>query len=350
MNVLFVGEVGDNPCRYYRCELPALGLTELGHNVIVDSLLVETDAGYLTTRNVYGVPAVIVCRMMLGPNRQPISSAPLFRRARAAGQRVFMDLDDDVWHLPEWNPARSNITAETLAVWVEDANASNGVIVSTPELANIVRPKVDVPVLVCENGIDVRDYEPSYVEHDPLRLGWVGVQAFRYPDVETVLPNVQEMLGRVYVERLVKERKGDVEFWHLGTRPDDIHSIAANSRPWVPLAELPRQLRDIDVAIVPSLHVPFNDARSPTTGLALCAAGIPFVATPTPAYRRLWNSGAGYLADSPEEWDAALRVLTEPEYRDARDSMRTYGLTVARNRNPQWVARQYLQVFENGAK
>ena len=63
-------------------------------------------------------------KLVQGSNRDIIECA------REHGQYFFMDLDDDIWNIPEWNPASQTID-EYRENWIDDVNSSNGLIVST---------------------------------------------------------------------------------------------------------------------------------------------------------------------------------------------------------------------------
>lgn len=346
--VLFVGEHGDNPCRWYRMVLPARGLIALGHRVTVSHGLIQGFDGRLRglNGNVKEPPDIVVCRRLLSPDGTPAPNIDMFRQARKAGQRVFVDIDDNMFQLPDTNPASVWVTNDELAMWVADANATDGVLAVTPELAEVVAERVDVPVYVCPNSVNAHDYTPrGMAEHEPVRLGWMGLTSYRWHDLAIIVP---------CIERLLAERQ--CEFWHFGAHPEhhSLHDLTGwagvREIPWTSIEQLPHLLGMVDAAIIPMDSNPFNVCRSPSTGLAWLAAGVPYVATATPSYDRLWNQGAGYVVDNDDmsAWENALNMITLPEYRDARDSQRAHGLAVARTRHtPKQVAQHYLDAFRS---
>lgn len=356
MNVLFVGEKGDSPCRYYRMELPMQGLRANRVNARVAHAIGQRPDGKLVGLHNNGlpmsdIPDVLIVRRLLGPSGEPMSSARLFRQAIQQGQQVWLDIDDDMWRLPEWNPARATVTDAVIRAWETDAEAATGIIVSTPALARTVVEHVPegLTVRVIENSIDFDAYDGyrKSVEYTPLRLGWAGTTAYRWPDLEWLVPTLRHVLSTTSVP---------VEFWHLGnvnsrTEPHLGELLADFPVPikyvnWCPVEGLPRSYTQIDALIIPQQEIPFNECRSAITGLAAMAAGVPYIASPLPEYQRMWRMGGGYVVgNTAEEWEAGLRIMLEPEYREARRSMANGGIALASRLRPETVARQYMEAF-----
>jgi len=356
--VLFIAEAGDSSCAYYRAQLPAKGLRQLGWTVDVASSLVELPDGCITgfdqRLGLLPVPQFMICRRINEPVPGTISDSGSYasiknmvRKARKRGQIVFIDLDDDSWNLPEHNPAYGNMTKYEMDLWAEDMYECNGVIVSTAALATSVLIHTDINAVVCRNGIDKNLYKYTANATDrPLRLGWCGTLDYRGRDLQTIVESLRELLAG---------RFGEVEFWHVGdvstlSKPLDIYDVLGpdfpvqiRSVPWVPISRLALSLASVDVAVVPMEETRFNSARSNVTGLALCAAGVPF-AYPQwhEEYDILWRQGAGY----PMMDNVVPNVLVDKEYESVRHDMRSAGLAVAANHNPANTAMQYTKVFE----
>lgn len=335
-NVLFVSENTpgkDAPSAYYRCTLPSRALKGRGWNTATSHFLLQRDDGRLTGWDpqgpVYRTPHFIVCRHLSGPDEKPILSADMFRKARDNGQFVFMDLDDDYWNIPDWNPAKGTFTPEVMELWEQDMDACDGILVTTRGLAESVYEHTKTPVYICRNGIDGKHFRPHRAdEHAPIRLGWLSLTHWRARDLLTIKEAIYDTLA---------EKIGEVEFWHIGYKSDNPPigailpqlPVVTKSLDWVPMEYLGVTLDEIDVAIVPQLPNRFAESRSTTTGMILAAMGIPFAATPTGPYRDLWRIGVGYPAEDYETWCQAIRILTEEPYREVRREMRTAGLQAA---------------------
>lgn len=360
-SVLFVGENGDSSCSYYRCILPAKGLHSLGWETFFTPYVYQIPDGRLAiTMPVQGslfdrepivwIPDIVVCRRMNGPDGKFWSSAHCFKEARKHGQKIFIDLDDDPWTLPTWNPAYGSMSKHDLSLWRGDMEAANGVIVTTPALAASVQNHSNARVYVCRNSVDVTAYhnlwaERSNANHVRTRLGWLGTLEYRQKDLEVVVPALQKALI---------DYAGEVEFWHIGKQSNrSILSVLGDNFPvpviendWVPISQLPFALEEIDCAIVPMLDHPFNYARSNVTGLALMAAGVPFVASQTPEYLDLWNKGGGYVVPNDmETWEGAIRSLVSPETAGFRTDLTMSGLALVRHYTPEIVAERYVKAF-----
>lgn len=343
-----MSEAGDSPCTETRAIVPAKGLRSYRWDADVCSVVFENADGKL-----YGWdgekqlprPSVVIVRHTRGPNGEHWLSDDMYRKARKNGQRVYFDCDDDLWHLPPWNPATQWITPEVQSIVERNMNACDGVFVSTPALADVVAERVDVPVYVTPNGVDVAMYRPRMDEGTPLRLAWFGGTNWRRPDLELVVEPLQ---------RVLKGRYGQVEFWHIGWQEgkESIRDILGPDfpvqiveYPWVPIHLFPWVASMVDCAIIPQPEHEFSEARSNVTGLRLCAAGVPFAATTTAEYEKLWHLGGGYTVHN-QEWEGALDMLVDPVYQEARRSLRNGGLAVARHHAPEKIAENYLKVLD----
>jgi len=234
----------------------------------------------------------VIVRHTRDPRGQEMDNVVMFSTARDAGQRIFVDLDDDIWRLPPWNPAYIFFDAERQRIVERNLAAADGVLASTPTLAAQLATHTDTPVHVCPNGVDVSMYRLRTAEHSPLRVGWCGMTDWRIGDLLTIVDDLTKALnGR------------DVELWHVGWEEHrmpirDVFGdldVRIVERPWVPMSQLPRALAELDIAVVPLEDIALNESRSATTGLALAAAGIPTIATPMPAYAELARCGGCWV-------------------------------------------------------
>jgi hypothetical protein len=343
---LFVAEAGDSPCAEARAHLPALGLQALGYPVDVTSVVYENVDGML-----YGFdseankqlprPKNLIVRHTRGPDGEDWDSVAMYEQARRKGQQIFFDVDDDLWHIPPWNPASEWVTEKVRRLVAANMNACDGVLASTAALATEVHKHTVAPVHVVRNGIIPDAYTPNRLERTPLRLAWFGATDWRARDLAVIVDALREAL---------QGQRGKVEFWHVGFLADtppvrvllgDDFPVEIVEYPWVPLRLFPWVCRMIDCAVIPQTDHPFSQSRSSLMGLRLSAAGIPWAATATDEYERLWSAGAGYPVSDPGYWERAIAVLTRPEYEEARVGIRNGGLLVARNHRPEVMARQY---------
>lgn len=287
MKITFLAEAdpSTDPCAYYRCRLPARGLASLGYEATVQRELTWAPAARrFVAVDVLGhvAPAgdVVVCRRPAG------DFAPYIVEAQLAGQLVVVDLDDDAWHIPKTNPASRlpQNTAAGLATLGRNLAAASAVLVSTGGLARVVADHTDSPVIVCPNGVDVVDYMRHVrgPEHDPLRVGWMGSTDWRADDLESIGIELHDALDAAGV---------DIEFVHLGGGRRSVRQLLPSPWPWpiretgwVDFRQLPRVLSTLDLLLIPQRLSRFALSRSPTSGLAAAAAGVPSWYTATQPY------------------------------------------------------------------
>ncbi len=328
-SVCFGGESGTGACRYFRAEIPAKALKPLGWNTSVSAYVLTptTDSalkqygprlrGWDGGKHIGKPPDIMTLRIMddvvLTPeaNYRMEGMALDILRARSAGQIVLYDIDDDLWHLPEWSPAAQAMNkmvpyARACDLDVVNANIEvcDGVITSTDYLAEILRKRFDVPVYVVRPGIDPSVYLPR--SDGPLRVGWMGSMSHHLPHLRTM----QTALDCL--------PKYDAEFMRLGYIEGDRSEeglqelpCRVGQMPWGGIEELPRKLSHIDVGIIPRVLEDFNEGQSVTSGLQYAAARIPFLVSPSAEYERLEHLGAGKVCRTINDWRQGLSDLLE---------------------------------------
>lgn len=308
--MVFFAEAGpEQPCAFYRAFLPAraLRMCRWRADVTLDGVIFEDDR--FGDRAQPEPPEIAVIRRPIsddGLTTQDISAE--VAAAVAAGQRVFVDLDDDLWNLPPTNPASSVMTPESNDAFERVINASSGALVSTPGLAASLATHVTVPVHVCPNGIDPSLFRVRLGDHAPLRVGWLGPVKWRHDDLRSIAD---------WLVPFLNERAGKVEFWHLGAMPGDPFGVGdildglavpARTVPWVPFQCLEQSLAEVDVLVVPQrrggVYEAFANARSPTSAIAAIASGAAVWATPIDSYATLFGDALpaelAELVDDPE--------------------------------------------------
>lgn len=289
-SVLFLVEGGPhNPCPYYRGFLPARSLQLKAWQAFVgNGQEYVQDDGRFASPSLDRPTDIVVVRRPVGPDGiSGVDYSDHVAGARQAGQRIFVDLDDDLWHTPETNPAHKIHTPEALQAFLNTINASDGLIVSTPGLAASMRQIVTVPVHVCPNGIDPSLYSLYQGEHQPLRIGWLGPWKWRCDDLASVADWLVPFLND----------RPNVEFWHMGVMPDDegkAEDVLVGLKrpiyriPWHPFPALEQSLVQTDVLMIPQrtggIYDYFANSRSPTSAMAAIASGLVVWATPIKSY------------------------------------------------------------------
>lgn len=249
------------------------------------------------------------------------------RILHAAGKALIYEVDDDIITeaiVPR--AMRTALTAEKTPEMVEYERKSHlfsirladGVICSTPRLAEICSAITDKPVLVVQNAIDldrfrlVASVEPPREDDGTVTVGWVGgnrpdsdadALALAWRRVAQNYPSVRFLVGGYPLNVLMSSVPAD-RLTHL---------------PWRGVDSYQRTYANIDVGCAPLADEPFNHAKSAIKALEYAAAGAAVCASPI-VYDRLIDHGrTGLLCSTPQEWYTALSVLLD--YPEQRRSM-----------------------------
>lgn len=305
---------------YYRCGLAAKVLAEMGHDVVLGTLLAPFHGAGLGVGTWDGeahwdFDVVVLQRWMF------VDLPDQVYRARAIGQVVINDVDDWWEGMDPSNLAWS--TSHPRASRVENRDhyrrvlaASSFITCSTPFLEERYRRLA--PTVLVRNCLDLSRWTPQEVRDGPPTLGWVGAIPWRSSGDLAVLWGFL----RPFVER------HDLRVVHagaiapgafaeaVGLEPDPPFAPRVTETPMVPIEEHEGQFAGIDVALIPLADVPFNEAKSGLKGLQAAAAGVPYVASALPEYEYMGTRwGMGRTAKRTKDWLRELEWLMDPEQR-----------------------------------
>lgn len=291
-----------------------------------------------TPHNQVVIPEVLIVR--------PIRDFRLsfVEAAHAAGQRVFADLDDDLWgHEAEFTQAELEGQRDYHSEWFPHVD---GVLVSTEILAGIVREKVECPVVVAPNCYDtfgLGKANPGPGRNLGTRL-WIGAR--QSGDLELYDRLICPLLDSL-----------NLKFVHIGAGSPANYGDGpkgsgrlGKDRAWpqqrlieVPttdLLQIHKPLSHISVGTICISDQRYNLSKTETHAVELASAGLPLVAAtnhplyinsvpgrvdPTPeavAERvdSLVNCSAGHWrreSARAREWARKVAVRSERQYVDA---------------------------------
>lgn len=344
-SIAFGGESPGSAMRYFRADIPAKSVAAFGWDAYsYDCLLAPNTAAEIANEPrlrgtdmhdpAFGpwmhIPDVITLRMRDDLDVTNLDAPPnmpeQIERARAAGQVVLYDIDDDYWKIPEWSPAYDAKSewdkrrrAHDVRLMGKMMEACDAVTVSTDAVRQSVLDNTTCErVCVMRNGIDLDDF-PLHRKHDgPLRVGWMGSATFHGEH----LISIADALG-------VLNDYG-AEFWHFGATNDlyaqtMYHKIGVTvvGTSWRNFDLLMPLLGQCDIAIIPRwMGNSFAEGHSTSSGLEWAAAGVPYIATHTAEYAALSAKGCGTVVKTVDEWRGALKKLL--------DAPKTYRRSVAR--------------------
>ena len=212
----------------------------------------------------------------------------------------------------------------------------------TEELAHQVR-QTGRPATVLPNGFDTASHASARRAHrdwltyadDLVRIGYAGGSRTHQRDFTRASAAIARVLRAHPQTRLTLFRDpSSGEGLVLIHEFPDFEDLADRIewRDMVALAELPGEIARFAINIAPlEVGNPFCEAKSELKFFEAALAGVPTVASPTGPFRRAIKHGTnGLLADSEDEWFAALVRLVEDPAERARLAQSAYHTSLAR--------------------
>ena len=233
------------------------------------------------------------------------------------GTKFVMDLDDDVYDVDEYNPARikyfdESKQLETLTTIIKDIK---NMTVSTPHLAKSVYKNTGTLPYVVPNYIDpeVYHYEDRVDKHSGIYIGYQGSSTHMSDLFKT---NVLYALRRLTDEY-------DIKVVFVGCLIDEIKDILPDAifisgeRDHVRWRDLWNRM-PIDIGIAPLIDTSFNRSKSSIKYFEYSLRKIPAVYSWVEPYLEVVRENrTGYLAQSEVEWYEKLKRLIEsPKLRE----------------------------------
>lgn len=248
---------------------------------------------------------------------------------RNAGQVLVVDYDDGL----EAPPDNAGYRPDQLTHKVASALRADRLTCSTPKVAHDL-VAVRRPTSVVRNAIDRTMFGHAHAVNQArlavriadevegeLVVGYRGPLPWHRLDVEALRGSLGPLVEM------------GCTFVHIGARDDDEATFAqlvgledrmVERRPHVPFADYPDLLAGIDLGLVPFARRAWSTYKSNIGGLEWNAAGVPWLASDQPEYRRLHS---GSIVAGRFGWGARVRELLNPVARyDRWHSQHTAGL------------------------
>jgi hypothetical protein len=352
--------------RYFRADIPARAIARYGYETFSYDCLLAPNSRIEIDREprlrgtdmiepvVTPPPDVITLRMRDDLDVTNLDAPPNMpeqvERARAAGQVVIYDVDDDYWKIPEWSPAYNAQSqwdqrrrAHDVGLMQKMMEACDAVTVSTDAVRRSVMENTTCEhVYVARNGIDPADFTQGRRHDGPLRVGWMGSATFHGEHLLSMIDALDVL------------DKFGAEFWHYGAarnlETEALHrriGVKVVSLEWRNFPQLIPILGTVDIAIIPRwMGNSFAEGHSTSSGLEWAAAGVPYIATYTGEYADLAAKGCGSVVSSVDEWrDALGRLLGGPRTYRKSVARRAYD-TAVREHGLDAVGERWAQVIE----
>jgi glycosyltransferase involved in cell wall biosynthesis len=155
------------------------------------------------------------------------------------------------------------------------------------------------------------------------------------------------MLIRRFIIRIVREFPntrvviiGNPQVYRL------FESLPDNRRLYLPVTaheELPYQLSQLDMLLVPLRNTPYNLSTPDTILMQAGARGIPWLASSIPSFQN-WKSG-GMISEALDEWHLNMRHLIVDQ--DLRRRLGEQGRVAAAKREMNQIGRLWLECINH---
>lgn len=238
---------------------------------------------------------------------------------KQCGMRVVYDLDDNMWQIPDFNPAAGILGRYKIGF--ENCMALTDVItVSTSTLASVVQSVMrkhfkvrKIPVVVTQNRIDTRLFAPPRKSTEEVIVGWAGSTS-HLGDLE---------IAQDALETVAQEEK-DVVFEFRGMAPPEKLRELKNVRfrLWQPVSDFMARMPvwGWSVALAPLCEHDFNKSKSPIKMMEAAYCKIPCLVSWLEPYAYFCSFDPELkwlLCASSKDWAPKLRTLLhEPAMRN----------------------------------
>jgi len=239
----------------------------------------------------------------------------------ASSTRPFIvyTLDDLINDLDVTNPFRKHIPPNSRTRFRYALERCDRLVLSTEYLADTYRHFIS-DIKVIPNRLEKDVWLPLASEKRTAakpRIGWAGGSTHQG--------------DLILLKEIIEKTRNEADWIFFGMCPDEIRPLLAEYHDLVPFQDYPAYLAslNLDIAVAPLAHSPFNQGKSNLRLLEYGALGIPVVCTDIDPYQK---SPACRVANSPNDWIAAIRErIYDPDAREREGkAMR------------DWVRRNYI--------
>ena len=299
-SVCFLGASLD-ACSLWRFFMPHFSMPGSGFFCFVQNPSFDVIAGF---------DVIVVQRCCLRQQFEFIQSAAQH------GLKIIYDIDDNVWDLPEYNPAQA-ILAKYKAGFASCMRMVDLVTVSTRTLAKVVRQNVkfmvnartgkEIPIVVCENKVEERLFSNPTPRSGPVRVGWEGSSSHAgdFGMVEDAIVSC----AQEYPDTVFEFRGLELPSSNLITKLPRFQQ-----KYWMPVSEFCSRMPvwGWDVALAPVTDHVFNASKSGIKMLEAACLGIPCLASWVKPYEEFcfWDKELQWLlCAGASSWKKKLREL-----------------------------------------
>jgi glycosyltransferase involved in cell wall biosynthesis len=230
-------------------------------------------------------------------------------KMKKAGAKIVYEIDDDLFNIPDWNPARNILGVKSVQNGIRMfLGLSDAMFVSTNRLAEVYG-KFCKRIFVLPNSIDYDFFFSNVRNEGKKAVLWQGSMT-HYKDISIMGDSLA---------RIAKEKKYTLKMWcgfDLVTHKP-IFDIPGSVV--IPLVQFESfypmfSLIDSHVGVAPLCAVPFNLGKSNLKFLEYTAQGIVTVASNYGPYKEtIEHEKTGILISDNRDWYSAVMYLLEDD-------------------------------------
>lgn len=211
---------------------------------------------------------------------------------------IVVDYDDAIFH--RYDQHRSAWIRRLLGDKIDRVmRRATAVVAGNEYLAKRARRAGAERVEIIPTSVDLGRYHPREPasRRGPFTVGWIGT-----PQTAHFLTDIAPALRRIAAH-------GDVRFVFVGCPAGLELGVDYEARPWSEATES-TDIGSFDVGLMPLNDAPFERGKCGYKLIQYMACAVPVIASPVGVNEQIVRPDAnGFLADSVDEWVAALERL-----------------------------------------
>lgn len=254
-----------------------------------------------------------------------VHQAALRNYRRHFSAKIVFEIDDLMWDVPEKSLHRADLPRDLKERLARSFESCDRLIVTSEALADAYR-ELCADIRVVPNGIDLELWgtlAPQRRKSGKARVGWAGGISHT-GDLEIIAPVVEAL-------------KDEVDWVFFGMTPEVERSAISEYHGGVPFKDYHARLAalDLDLALAPLEHHPFNECKSNLRLLEYGILGYPVIATDITPYR--CDLPVTLTGNETEAWIAAIRSKIAD-----RDALAAEGDRLRNEVREKWSLQGFL--------
>ena len=229
----------------------------------------------------------------------------MLRHLKAAGIPTIAHVDDNVWDIPQNNPAKPVYTGAILDRFFYILHEANAVTTSTPYLGKLCS-QYNKNVYIFRNLMDlsmVQFMAPGRDNPDEIRIGWTTT-AHHFDDFPTVEPALRVILGKYPNVKLIFMGWLPPFATNIPFKRFEFYDFVDSDAYYHSLANL-----DFDIGIAPLMENNFNHGKTARKAQEYATFSIPMILGNVSTYRE-WKNGETCLKPADNSTAGWVKALT----------------------------------------